>query len=218
MTMIYISRHSEPISFNLLNYIDEEKQQYENERLVLSENGERIAKKLSECEEMQKIDVVFSSHYIRAISTAKYVAERNNLKININKQFGERIHGVDKWDNLPSDFGEKQFNDWDYKLENGESLNEVSKRMYNGLIDVLEKYSGKNILIVSHGMAFTCLLSMFCELNFNNGPNRLPGLYFNDKLIFDGKWSYCKTFKLEFDSDNKLINIENIKFDEVDSI
>ncbi len=213
MTTIYISKHSEPVSYDLLNYIDGEKQQYMNERLILSVNGERKAKMLSECEEMKKIDVVFSSHYVRTMSTAKYVAERNNLKININKQFGERIHGVDKWDDLPSDFGEKQSNDWDYKLENGESLNEVSKRMYDGLIALLEKYSGKNILIVSHGMALTCLLSRFCELNINNDPNRLSGFYFNGKLVSDVKWYYCKTFKLEFDSKNKLINIKNIQFD-----
>ena len=68
------------------------------------------------------------------------------------------------------------------------------------------------------GMALTCLLSTFCELTINNDPNRLPGLYFNGKLVFAGKWSYCKTFKLEFDSNNKLINIENIKFYQVDSI
>ncbi len=36
---------------------------------------------------------------------------------------------------------EKQSNDWDYKLENGESLNEVSKRMHDGLIALLEKYT-----------------------------------------------------------------------------
>ena len=35
---------------------------------------------------------------------------------------------------------------------------------------------------------------------------------FNGKIIFEGNLDYCETFKLEFDDNNKLINIENIKF------
>lgn len=34
---------------------------------------------------------------------------------------------------------------------------------------------------------------------------------FRGKPFFDDKWNYCETFKLEFDDNNNLINIENIK-------
>ena len=43
--------------------------------------------------------------------------------------------------------------------------------------------------------------------------NEKWGLTINGKTIFDGNWNYCETFKLEFDNDNKLINIGNIKSD-----
>ena len=36
---------------------------------------------------------------------------------------------------------------------------------------------------------------------------------FNGKEFFDGNWHYCETFKLTFDDNNNLIDIENIKFD-----
>ena len=35
---------------------------------------------------------------------------------------------------------------------------------------------------------------------------------FNQKEFFDGKWNFCETFKLIFDEDNNLVNIENIKY------
>ena len=36
-------------------------------------------------------------------------------------------------------------------------------------------------------------------------------LYFKDKLIFDGNYDAPELFKLEFDENNKLTNLKNIK-------
>ena len=33
----------------------------------------------------------------------------------------------------------------------------------------------------------------------------------DQNIFFNGKWNYCETFKLEFDDNNNLVNIENIK-------
>lgn len=51
---------------------------------MLSANGEIKAKELSELEELKNIDAIWSSNYVRAIATAKYIAEVNNLLINID--------------------------------------------------------------------------------------------------------------------------------------
>ena len=52
-------------------------------------------------------------------------------------------------------------------------------------------------------------------LNKNLEKNTLKQVkedyYFKGNKFFDGKWNYCETFKLTFDDDNKLIDIENIK-------
>ena len=35
--------------------------------------------------------------------------------------------------------------------------------------------------------------------------------YLKKEFFFDGKWDYCETFKLSFDRNNKLLDIENIE-------
>lgn len=88
-TTTYIIRHSESLKIKdepTSAKID----QLKNEELPLSENGEKLAEELSEIEELQNIDMLFSSNYARAISTAKYIAKKNNIKINIDNRLGER--------------------------------------------------------------------------------------------------------------------------------
>lgn len=36
---------------------------------------------------MKNIDVIWSSNYVRAIATAKYIARENNIEINIDEKF-----------------------------------------------------------------------------------------------------------------------------------
>lgn len=88
-TTIYFIRHSESLKIKdepTSAKIDQQK----NEELPLSENGEMLALKLSEIEELQNIDKLYSSNYNRAILTAKYIADINNIEINIDKRLGER--------------------------------------------------------------------------------------------------------------------------------
>ena len=202
MTTIYFMRHSEATKVN--NITNNDSLQLQNEKWILTETGEKIAKEKSKIEELQNFDIVFSSNYVRAIGTAKYFTSE---KINIEEKFGERKFGINKWEELPSGFGEKQFYDFDYKVGIGESLNEVIKREEEALINILNNYKGKKILIVGHSTALAALFSKWCKINYA-GPYT-----FNGKEFFDGVWNYCETFKLIFDNDNKLIDIENLRFD-----
>ena len=176
----------------------------------LSVDGERLAKEMSEREELQNIDVIYSSHYVRTMCTAKYIAENNNIKLNVEERFGERKFGVNDISELPSTFFEDQFRDWDYKLENGESANEVSKRMNEALLDILNKNKGKNIAIVSHGTAISTMVKTWCDVVLNE-ETKLIEFYFNDNLVFDGNWNCPELFKLEFDDNNNLISIDNVR-------
>ena len=88
-TTIYLVRHSEQLKLKGSNFSDDS-EQIKNEKIILSIDGERKANALSEHEELQNIDVLFSSNYVRAISTAKYIAMKNNIEINIDKRLGER--------------------------------------------------------------------------------------------------------------------------------
>jgi len=200
MTTIYFMRHSEALKYNNINNNDS--LQIQNEKWPLTINGEMIAREKSLKEDFSNFDIVFSSNYVRAISTAKYFTKD---KINIDEAFGERKFGINNWEELPADFGEKQFVDFDYKLNNGESLNEVIQRETNSLIKILNEYKNKKILVVGHSTALASLFSKWCEVNYTE-PYK-----FNDKEFFDGKWNFCETFKLEFDHNNNLISIENIR-------
>ena len=200
MTTIYFIRHSEALKYNNVNNSDS--LQLQNEKWILTENGENIAKEKSKLEELKNFDIVFSSNYVRAIGTAKYFTSD---KINIDERYGERKFGINSWDELPTDFGERQFADFNYKIVNGESINEVIKREEEALNDILNNYKEKKILIVGHSTALAALFSKWCKINYD-GPYT-----YNDKEFFDGKWNYCETFKLEFDDNKNLISINNVK-------
>lgn len=200
---IYFVRHSKPIDLN--NNYNNESLQEKNEKRILSVEGEQIAFNWFNHDEFDNIKEVFSSNYVRAIGTAKYLAEKNNTKIVIVPEFGERKIGIDTWDEYPSDFEIHQFNDNDYKLENGESLNEVRERELKALINILNSSKSNRIAIVFHSTAMMTLLKTWCEVSYDSN------YYFKGNKFFDGKWNYCETFKLKFDDDNNLISIKNLR-------
>ena len=172
MTTIYLIRHSKPLKVN--NTFNNDNLQLQNEKTCLSINGEILASKISKLDELQNIDILFSSNYVRTISTAKYIANENNLKINVIEELGERKFGINNWNELPENFEMKQFVDENYKIGNGESQKEVSDRMYNCLMEIIKECKGKRIAIVSHSTAILYLLKKFVDID-NQGNCTFEG-------------------------------------------
>lgn len=141
--------------------------------------------------------------------TAKYIAEKNNIVLNVDERLGERKFGVSSMSELPKNFFEEQFRNWDYKLKNGESANDVFKRTNEVILELLNKHKEQKIAIISHGTAISIMLSTWCDIKLNENT-KLIEIYFNDKLVFNGGWNCPELFKLTFDED-KLISIENIR-------
>lgn len=210
-TEVYIIRHSEGLMKCINNYNCLDSFEIINQKNPLSVQGEEKAKKLSELEELKGIDLVYSSHYVRTIATAKYIADKNNLKINIDYRFGEREFGINNFSELPSDFFEHQLEDWNYKIGNGECLLKVKERMLNALNDALDENCGKRIVIVSHGTSLSALLSKWCDIKINY-DSKLAEVYFDNELVFDGNWKAPELFKLIFNKNKELKSIENIKY------
>ena len=186
------------------NDYNNESLQLQNEKMPLSIEGEELASNISKESELQNIDVVISSNYVRAMSTAKYISNANNVNLIVNSAFGERKFGINSWDELPIDFGLRQNNDENYKVGDGESQKEVRERVYKALIDVIDKYKDKRIVIVSHGSAILWLLKQWCDVDLKN-----KFITFNGKVILEDNVYNCTTFKLEFD-DKMLVNIEKV--------
>ena len=204
MTTVYLLRHSE--GFGKLQGImnTSDSVQLLNEKNPLSVNGERLAETVASKEELSNLDIVWSSNYVRAVSTAKYLAVKNNLLVNIDERLRERNQGIKSWDELPKDFELKQFEDETYKIGFGENQIEVRKRMEEVLFEILNANKGKRVAIVSHATAIAFLLKRWCTVEYGK-----PYVFYG-KEFFDGNWHYCETFKLTFDDNNNLIDIENI--------
>jgi phosphoglycerate mutase len=211
MTIVYISRHSQPFRKLLGEYKVNEIEQIRNEKNPLSVDGEKYADQMSNYPELLKVESIYSSHYVRSMATAKYIAEKNDIKLNVDERLGERRFGFDNMSELPPTFFEDQFRNWDYKLSNGESANDVSKRMNEDLLEILNSNKGKVVAIISHGTAISTMLKKWCEIKLNE-ETKLIEIYFNSKLVFDGNWKCSELFKLEFDDNNNLVGIENIKY------
>ncbi len=189
---------------NINNDYNNESLQLQNEKMPLSIEGEELTSNISKESELQNIDVVISSNYVRAMATAKYISNANNVTLIVNSAFGERKFGINSWDELPSGFGLRQNNDENYKVGDGESQKEVRERVYKALIDVIDKYKDKRVVIVSHGSAILWLLKQWCDVNLVD-----KYVMFNGKIILEDNVFNCTTFKLEFD-DNKLVNIDKV--------
>lgn len=202
-TVVYFVRHSECVE---VDDFSSDSLQVKNEKKVLSIEGEELARVHSQNKEFTDIDVVISSNYARAIGTSKYIAFNNNKKIIIDSSFGERKFGVNSYSEIEDEFYKRQWEDIYYKKDNGESLYEVQKRMYNGVLDVLDKYRGKKIVIVTHATSLLYLFRKWCDISYDGKYK----IMFNNKEAFYGDIKKCETFKLVFDDDNKLLKIDNI--------
>lgn len=209
MTTIYLMRHSRGNMDRNYSHVFESFQM-ENEKYILSVEGESRAKKYSKLPELKNVDMVVSSNYVRAMATAKYIAYNNHIPLYIDDAFDERKFGVDDIKKIPQDFFKKQIEDKDFKLNDGESREDVKKRMIKGLIKVMKKNQNKKCVIVSHASSIAFLLTKWCSVTMENGKYLIK---FKNKEILNG-FDAPELLKLEFDDKNKLMNIKCIKLEE----
>ena len=211
MATIYLIRHSAPFVEidNYQNYKNVSWLEY-NRNMILSGTGEENAKKLSDVEELQRVDEIYASNSFRAIGTAKYIAEKNNIKIKIDSRINEREFGVDRISDLPDDFTKISFDDKSFKVGNGESLNEVDERFNSFINDILLKNNDKTIVVL-HGIILLSYLKSVCSVFNFDGKNF--DIRFNDKVILDGTPKNPSIYKIEYDDNKNVIDVENLNFE-----
>ena len=206
-TIIYLIRHAETVEENGIRNTDEDSQII-NEKEFLSVYGEEQSKRLSENNELKNIDVIWTSSYTRAKATAKYIANNNDLCINIDSRLNERKLGNLKElaefmkNKNTRDPSQEQLLDRKFKTSDGESAEETNQRMTNFFDRILKEYAGKKIVVVSHGGSIKFFLLNWCEVNED------VNLVYNNKVL--DITSPC-LLKMIF-RDNELINIEQLKF------
>lgn len=205
-TTIYLIRHAETVDENGIRNTSENSQLI-NEKEILSVKGEEQAEELSKNEELQNLDVIWSSSYTRAKATAKYIANVNNLPFNLDNDLSERKLGNLKElgefmkNKATRDPSQEQLLDRTFRTSDGESAEQTRERMNRFFDKMLKEYKGKRIAVISHGGSIKFFLLNWCNVNED------VKLVYNKNLILNIK-SPC-LLKLTF-SDSKLINIEQI--------
>ena len=205
-TIIYLIRHAETVQENGIRNTTENPQMI-NEKEILSVYGEKQSQKLSENIELSHIDSIWSSSYTRAKATAKYIASKNNLPINIDSSLNERKLGNLKElgefmkDKKTRDPSQEQLLDRNFKTSDGESAEDTRQRMTKCFDKILQEYNGKKIAVVSHGGSIKFFLLNWCEVN-----DDVKLVYKNTVLDITSPCLLKLTFR-----ENELLNLEQIK-------
>lgn len=131
----------------------------------LTDKGINQAYELADRMIGRKVDLIISSPLIRAKATADIVGEKINAPVIVDERLAERDYGaidgtyegtpgfMDKW----VQFG--------YVYPEGESLLRVVQRVYNFVDEIKEKYSGKTVMVISHGGVCRVINSYFESLS-----------------------------------------------------
>lgn len=131
----------------------------------LTEEGVNASKKVKMFLKDKNISKIYSSPYKRAIDTVKDLSDFLHLDIEVIDDFRER-KVCDNWIEDFNKFCEKQWSDFNYSLDNGESLKEVQDRNIKELHKILNKYDEENIVIGTHGTALSTIINYY-DNNFN---------------------------------------------------
>ena len=184
-TNIYFVRHAEP-DFSIKDDM----------MRPLTDKGMADTKRVTKALKNRNIKAIYSSPYKRAYDTVKDLAETISLEINIVEDFRERKVG-NVWVDDFTAYSRKQWADFDYKLEHGESLREVQKRNITALYDILKNNLGRNVVVGSYGTALSTIIN-----------------YFNPDFGYDDFWSIVD--KMPYILCFKFKNMEFIGMEEVE--
>jgi 2,3-bisphosphoglycerate-dependent phosphoglycerate mutase len=170
-TYAYLIRHAHSV------YTSEELER------PLSERGLKDAKIVTELLSAENITHVVSSPYKRAIQTVEGTASYFGLSISINEGLKERILAdgpVDNFDGIIL----KAWEDFDFSMPQGETGNTAQKRGVQAFTDILDKYSGGNIVIGTHGNIMVLIMNYYDKkYNYDFWTNlEMPDIY---KLSFE---------------------------------
>ncbi|MCR8849511.1 histidine phosphatase family protein [Rossellomorea sp. SC111] len=150
MTKLYLVRHAHSV------YTPEERTR------PLSEKGRRDAVSVTERLVKEKIDVVCSSPYKRAVETVEGIAGHINQEITLVEEMKERTLS-----SMPvGNFQEAITSVWAdpaLSFEGGESNLTAQKRGVHGIFKIMEEYNGKNVVIGTHGNIMVLIMNYFDE-------------------------------------------------------
>jgi len=158
----------------------------------------------------KNIDTVLSSPYKRAHDSVADFAAVSSLPIELIDDFRERAI-ADTWlgDEGFNAFTKSQWDDFSYKMPDGECLSEVQIRNIAALKNVLSQYEGKNIAVGTHGTALSMIIHHYaptwCLDDFRAMQYLMPWAV---KMTFDGQeCTDIETIDLFTNATRRLIHV-----------
>lgn len=202
MTTIYLISNNCFMNDKIIykDYIDfDEKRKYQ----PLTINGEKIALTIAKRKKLQDIDAIYSSTFFSSINTAKYLVDKLNIDLIVDKRLDNRLVGnlTDSNINLRN----LQEHDFDYKLDGGESLNDVKSRMIDIMKEILRNHEDSKVAVFTHNVPIISLLTVWCEKGFNYEEKLI--LNYNDDVIIDGLKNDYNFIELNYEKE-KLLSIK----------
>ncbi|PFG07274.1 2,3-bisphosphoglycerate-dependent phosphoglycerate mutase [Bacillus sp. es.034] len=150
VTKLYLVRHAHSV--------------YTPEELTrpLSEKGRRDSLNVTERLKGERIDVICSSPYKRAVETVEGIARHINQEITLVEEMRERTLSSVPVENFQEAIS-SVWADPSLSLEGGESNLTAQKRGVEGIFKIMEEYTGKNVVIGTHGNIMVLIMNYFDE-------------------------------------------------------
>ena len=141
--------------------------------IELDETGERQAQELAEkIKELGNIDLMIVSPMKRAIRTARAVADKCGISMVIDERLREWDYGeYEGKSRFTEGFAENKINFGVRMGKSGESLLQLSHRVYTALDDIISSYRDKTVLIVSHGGVCRVIETYFNDMTTDEFAN-----------------------------------------------
>jgi broad specificity phosphatase PhoE len=156
----------------------------------LNKRGKSQAAALAEkLEEESRLDVLYSSPLLRAAQTAEVVAKKLDIPLHLEPRFME-IHQGDWQTRLRSEieglypelFKDWQTTPWEVSPPQGETLQQVQRRVYAAVDEIVTRHPEKQVGIVSHRIPIALI-----KLRYQEGMDKdivrslhLPNTYFEE--------------------------------------
>lgn len=192
---------------NNLSFTDLEDIELKKLTRPLSVNGENLAKTIALNEEFKDVSLIYSSLASSSLGTAKYLAERLNKKILVDEKLNDcRIGNLGNKNLKMVKF--MQNHDFNIKLTNGESLEEVGSRIEKVINKIIYINANHKVAVFTHKRTMLGYLIKYGKNGYNLDDNLI--VEFNDKVIYNESEKEVDIIKITFEN-KKIVDMNVIE-------
>lgn len=119
-----------------------------------------------------KIDCIYSSDLKRAVDTTKRIAAYHpEAHVELTSLLRERNYGkFQRKSEIEIPNWEKLYDDLEYRMPNGEKIQDVNDRLFQFLSQIFDKHQNETVLCVGHGFMGKVLVAMLMNIPAKNSP------------------------------------------------